>query len=60
LSFDPEKLASIGRLYNLETRIQTSKEVVDNVGDVIREGSSCETLLRQSSKESVDDVENAL
>ena len=78
LSFDPEKLASMGRLYNLETKIQTkitdgvssvgdvgskeetrtcqpSKEGVDNY-DVTREGSSCETLLRQSSKESVDDV----
>jgi hypothetical protein len=82
LSFDPEKLASVGRLYNLETRIQTkitdgvsdvgnvgsreesqtllcqpSKEGAGNVGGVSREGlENCETLSRQSIKESVGDV----
>ena len=39
LSFDPEKLASMGRLYILETRIQT-KIADGDVGDVGGAGSS--------------------
>jgi hypothetical protein len=49
LSFDPEKLVRVGRLYDLETRIQT--KTANGVGDVGGEGSGEEIQTCQPGKE---------
>jgi hypothetical protein len=56
ITFDPEKLVRVGRLYNLETRIQT--KIADGVSDVdnVGSGEETQTLLYQPSKEDVTDV----
>jgi hypothetical protein len=49
LSFDPEKLVRVGRLYDLGTRIQT--KTANGVGDVGGEGFGEEIQTCQPGKE---------
>jgi hypothetical protein len=49
LSFDPEKLVRVGRLYDLGTRIQT--KTANGVGDVDGEDSGEEIQTCQPGKE---------
>jgi hypothetical protein len=56
LSFDPEKLVSVGRLYNLETRIQT--KIANGVGGEGsgEEAQTCQPGKDQPGKGGVGDV----